>query len=540
MKLIVVATVILSMTQISIGSSQSNRLNTKLLYKRGALAIETQSLFKRTASLLDMMRVAALKRRGCRKKPRKVTSGQPSKTSSAKEKSPSQSSSQENNDSKDPSESSLPKSDTESTSKTGSRSAGSSKLKDDQSSAKGSGDDELDSDTPSGSSIPGKNGRSGTPSKIGKPGPKKDEDSESENSKDDEDSESEKSKNDEDSKSAKSKNGEDSKSAKSKDDEDSEPVEPKDDEDSEPVEPKKPERPKPAEPKKPERPEPAEPRNEKSGFGPVKPPSRKTSRPSPNPPNNPNPPNPPKKLSDETRARSVFGQNCLIHHNRYRRLVGSVPLAWSASLEAMAYEWARHLSLTGSFEHSRQPSYGENLYQSNSANDETCNQPTYSWFEEWRLYQGQPIGQGNPNLYGHYTQMVWPSSTQLGCAYGERNMGQTRSRNIVCKYLPAGNVRGKTAPTYQDSSYKPPPFNPSVPIANANAPIFDSSGRGFKPKITDYMPGGRLWGPTDILKRPRPQQQQQRQQRVQSVVSEISSRWQQQPQQQLQQPQQRQ
>ncbi|KAH6560789.1 hypothetical protein BASA60_000512 [Batrachochytrium salamandrivorans] len=101
--------------------------------------------------------------------------------------------------------------------------------------------------------------------------------------------------------------------------------------------------------------------------------------------------------------------------------------------------------------HSEQK-YGENLYQSNNG-DRSCTKPVKSWFNEWPLYRGEPIGEGNFHGYGHYTQLVWVTTTHVGCAYGDVGA----RRNTVCEYDPPGNKQGERAPIYSPSGYVPTP-----------------------------------------------------------------------------------
>jgi hypothetical protein len=43
---------------------------------------------------------------------------------------------------------------------------------------------------------------------------------------------------------------------------------------------------------------------------------------------------------------------------------------------------------------------------------------------------------------GHYTQMVWPATTRLGCAVASN----TTSDFLVCRYAAAGNIDGRPVP----------------------------------------------------------------------------------------------
>jgi hypothetical protein len=60
------------------------------------------------------------------------------------------------------------------------------------------------------------------------------------------------------------------------------------------------------------------------------------------------------------------------------------------------------------------------------------------WFNEFPLYNGEPIGQGNFEGYGHYTQLLWPTTTGVGCAKAINGNAQV----ITCEYTPPGNVVG--------------------------------------------------------------------------------------------------
>jgi pathogenesis-related protein 1 len=62
-----------------------------------------------------------------------------------------------------------------------------------------------------------------------------------------------------------------------------------------------------------------------------------------------------------------------------------------------------------------------------------------AWESEKPNYRGQPLGLSNSADIGHYTQMVWRHSKQIGCAKAECRGNLI----VVCNYDPPGNVLGQ-------------------------------------------------------------------------------------------------
>jgi len=78
------------------------------------------------------------------------------------------------------------------------------------------------------------------------------------------------------------------------------------------------------------------------------------------------------------------------------------------------------------------------------------------WLDEQFNWNCQTNG-NNGGVVGHYTQMVWSASKQLGCAAVVCNSNSpfggrfgSRWTNVVCHYGPAGNVNGRNAITGQE------------------------------------------------------------------------------------------
>jgi hypothetical protein len=135
-------------------------------------------------------------------------------------------------------------------------------------------------------------------------------------------------------------------------------------------------------------------------------------------------------------------------HNQVRAGVGVRPLYWDAALAASADAYAFQLARTGQWQHSpreSRPGQGENLWMGTRGGF-TVDQMLGSWTSEGRAFRPGRFPDvsrtGNWEQVGHFTQMIWPGSTRIGC--GLRS--SARFDYLVCRYSPAGNVTGVTIP----------------------------------------------------------------------------------------------
>jgi pathogenesis-related protein 1 len=136
-----------------------------------------------------------------------------------------------------------------------------------------------------------------------------------------------------------------------------------------------------------------------------------------------------------------FSKTILDIHNRERAAVSVPPLVWSDKLANDAKTWVEHLARLGSLVHSGGSGQGENLsYRSSSGGPSTIStaQLIQGWISEKNDYHGAPIVKGG-QVTGHYTQMVWRTTTAVGCATA--SAGQ--SVYLVCRYSPPGNMLGE-------------------------------------------------------------------------------------------------
>lgn len=127
-------------------------------------------------------------------------------------------------------------------------------------------------------------------------------------------------------------------------------------------------------------------------------------------------------------------------HNVERAAVGVAPLRWDGALAASALQCAQRLAASRQFRHCGS---GENLWMG-TAGHFTPAQMAELWAAERRDFKPGTFPavsrSGNWQDVGHYTQMVWRTTTSLGCAASTGGDGNTR---LVCHYAPPGNIQGR-------------------------------------------------------------------------------------------------
>ena len=125
----------------------------------------------------------------------------------------------------------------------------------------------------------------------------------------------------------------------------------------------------------------------------------------------------------------------LAEHNAVRARHCAAPLTWSPKLAAVAQAWADHLRDAGcGFDHSGN-AYGENLAAGTRGTLDAA-AIVGMWAGEVAAYD---FKRGRFAMdTGHFTQVVWRGTTQLGCGSATCNGMDV----WVCNYDPPGNVTG--------------------------------------------------------------------------------------------------
>ena len=134
-------------------------------------------------------------------------------------------------------------------------------------------------------------------------------------------------------------------------------------------------------------------------------------------------------------GRSIAGE-MVAAHNAVRARVGVRPLVWSDRLAAHAQTCATELLKRGIFEHRPKSDFGENLYEIRGAKAAPAG-VVRDWASEAVDYDYK--ANTCRRVCGHYTQLVWRGTREVGCG-----VAQDIKRQVwVCNYNPPGNWEGR-------------------------------------------------------------------------------------------------
>ena len=136
----------------------------------------------------------------------------------------------------------------------------------------------------------------------------------------------------------------------------------------------------------------------------------------------------------------------LAAHNGERMRMGVRPLQWDPALAASAASYGPSLAaLGGRLVHSpraSRPGQRENLWMG-TRGAYSPEQMIGSWIAERRFFRSGVFPNvsttGNWLDISHYTTMMWPTTTRVGCAIAS----SPRWDFLICRYSPPGNIDGR-------------------------------------------------------------------------------------------------
>lgn len=131
-----------------------------------------------------------------------------------------------------------------------------------------------------------------------------------------------------------------------------------------------------------------------------------------------------------------FESDILNEHNKKRALHGVQPLTWNPTLAQYAADYASKAFSCDNVQliHSHGP-YGENL----AAGYVGGISPVDAWYGEISQYNYNAPGFSENT--GHFTQVVWKGTSELGCAYV--TCDNAWRQYTICEYQEPGNWLGE-------------------------------------------------------------------------------------------------
>ena len=149
-------------------------------------------------------------------------------------------------------------------------------------------------------------------------------------------------------------------------------------------------------------------------------------------------------ISAHAESGRDFAEDLLAHHNAARAKKGAPDLRWSSKLAREAQAWAHVIAKEGRMRHAsrvERGGAGENLWMG-AAGYYGAREMIETFVDEERYYRRGKFpdvsSTGQWKDVAHYTQIVWPTTQEVGCAVAR----DATNDFLVCRYWPAGNRDG--------------------------------------------------------------------------------------------------
>lgn len=151
-----------------------------------------------------------------------------------------------------------------------------------------------------------------------------------------------------------------------------------------------------------------------------------------------------------TTKQTFASAEMLALHNTARKELGIAALTYSPTLALSAQKWSEELQRDNcEMRHDENIAYGENLYwdwQTGGTGKGLIATPAQvigSWVSEKIDYNYTKNSCSPGKQCGHYTQIVWEETTEVGCGVSICRSENTQKEIWVCRYNPPGNYYGE-------------------------------------------------------------------------------------------------
>ncbi|XP_053601616.1 uncharacterized protein LOC128670180 isoform X1 [Plodia interpunctella] len=186
-----------------------------------------------------------------------------------------------------------------------------------------------------------------------------------------------------------------------------------------------------------------------------------------------------------------FENEALEVHNEYRREHGVEPLVLNKEICKVSQKWADELAKRDEMAYSLNKHYGESVYCGWSSDPNTkirARDCVDKWYSEINQFS---FGREPDELKsGHFTQIVWRGSKELGIGCAKSKSGKLY---VVANYSPPGNYNNqftKNVPPPGAMQFRKTPHSESLKRSNSNiAPASPNqrNSKNFTERATDLV-----------------------------------------------------